>query len=377
VTTRYARESIVTFTKSFVDSTGDPIVPLDTTYPQVQIEDPNGTIVASGVGMATTTPGLWQFQWSVPVNAEVSDSWKIVWTLVDGQHDSHTKEETFGVSSQIEDQTALERSGWYLTMLGATERLVWKGDYNPHNIYVRLERADGTVLLEAEKSQLTYTAADCYHYYTIDTPTFDTECDHLITWRVQATSVSPWDYQVQHLKVPYRQFWLALPHLRFLVDKLNKIQTTPLSYLDIELYMCLERGLELLNTVHPLTAWTWSGLPQQFGSWWILCSGLWCLNSRQLLEIEVSHTLSGQTVTLEYDHSSALSEVMSRWQEMIRDWLIPAKLSAYRRSAGPGVVAVRPYRLGYPVNYRPYRIMQSSQFLQDFPVMLDNLGLYP
>lgn len=377
MTTRYSRESIVTFTQSYVDNTGDPIVPVDTTYPAVQIEDPNGTIVASGVGTATTVPGLWQFEWSVPVNAEVSDSWKIVWMLVDGQHDSHERTEAFGVSAKVEEQTALERSGWYLVMLGTTERLIWKGTYNPIDIMVTLERADETVLLEATKTQMAYTAADCYHYYTVDTPTLGTECDHLVTWRVRESAITTWEYQVQHLKVPYRSFWLALPHLRFLVDKLNKIQTTPLSYLDIELHMCLERGLELLNSVHPLTYWTWNGVPTQFGSWWILCAGLWCLNSRQLLEIEVSHTLSGQTVTLEYDHTSGLGEVMSRWQEMIRDWLMPAKLAAYRQSAGPGVVAVRPYRLGYPGNYRPYRIMQSNNFVQDFPVMLDNLGLYP
>jgi hypothetical protein len=343
----------------------------------VQIEDPNGTIVASGVGTATTTPGLWQFEWSVPTNAEVSDSWQIVWMLVDGQHDSHERREAFGVAARVEEQTALERSGWYLVMLGTSDRLIWKGTYDPVEIMVRLERADETVLLEAQKSELTHTEADCYHYYTIDTPTLGTECDHLVTWSVRESAITTWDYQVQHLKVPYRSFWLALPHLRFLVDKLNKIQTTPLSYLDIELHMSLERGLEMLNTVHPLTSWTWNGVPTQFGSWWILCAGLWCLNSRQLLEIEVSHTLSGQTVTLEYDHASALSEVMSRWQEMVREWLMPAKLAAFRASAGPGVVAVRPMRLGYPVNYRPYRIMQSNNFVQDFPVMLDNLGLYP
>ena len=105
-----------------------------------------------------------------------------------------------------------------------------------------------------------------------------------------------------------------------------------------------------------------------------LCSGLWALTSRQILEIEVQHTASGQTVTLEYDHVGPLSDVISRWQDMIRDWMMPAKLAAFRQSAGPGMVAVRPYRATY--NQRVFRMAQSAGALQDFPALLGQLGIW-
>jgi hypothetical protein len=370
----YSRGSSVTFTESFTDQVGNPILPLDSTYPTVQIETPQGVIAASGVGLATSTPGLWQFSYTIQVNAECSEDWKIIWTMTDAQHDSFEKTKAFSVVPLVEEPTELERTGSYLSMLNTAERLIWKGSFNPENILLKFERADGTVLLEVGMDQLETLQQDCYYYYYIDSPNLDTECDHLVTWRYRETAVSQWVYEVQHLKVPYRMFWFVLPYLRNLVDKLNKVTTTPLSYTDGELHKALERGLDLLNSVHPFTSWQWNTVPHGFVSWWVLCGGLWALESRLLLEIEVSHTLTGQTVTLEYDHTSGLESVLSRWNDLIWEKMQPAKLSAYRQSAGPGMVAVRPYRLNY--RNRVFRVATSAQPLQDLPGLLNSLGLY-
>lgn len=370
----YARGSTVTFTHSFLGPTGDPMVAVDASYPQVQIEDPDGAIAASGVGIATGVPGTWQFQWTVPLDAVCSDDWKLVWALTDLQYDSHTDTSAFKVVPTVEGQDGLDRTGSYLTKLGTTERIIWKGDFDPYDISLVLEMADGTVCLDKPKTELQTVQQDCYVHYYADTLSLDCQGQYLITWRYRKTELSPFVYETQSLLVPYREFWFNAPHLRLLIDKLNKVTTTPLSYLDSELHKYMQQGLGLLNSVHPLTDWRWNSVPGTFHTWWILLSGLWALNSRQLLEIEVQHVANGQTVTLEYDHVSPLSDVISRWQDMIRDWLIPAKTAAFRQACGPGLVAVRPYRLQY--YNRVYRNATSNQALQDFPALLSRLGLW-
>ncbi len=371
----YVRGATVTLTHSFVDGGGNPIPPLDTTYPQIQIEDPSGAIMASGVCLATGTPGQWQFEWTVPADAKVCDGWKIVWTLADLQRNSHQDTEGFRVITQVENLEGLDRTATYLTMEGQTERLIWKGAVDPLHIELTVNCAWQNTVMTREKSQLQGpVCTDGYYTYYTDTDAFTQPGSYLVVWRTRDSEISAWQQQIQQLMVPYWTFWMLMPHLRVLIDKLNKKTTTPLSYLESELHRSFEMGLDFLNSVHPFTDWHWMSVPRPFQSWWVMCAGLAALNSRQLLEIEVQHTLSGQTVTLEYDHAQPLSEVMTRWQEMIREWMGPAKLAAYRRWAGPGHLAVRPYRLVY--HNRVFRAATSPQSLQDFPGLLNRLGLY-
>jgi len=105
----------------------------------------------------------------------------------------------------------------------------------------------------------------------------------------------------------------------------------------------------------------------------MLPKGKGLLNHSYIANGLVVHN-SGQTVTLEYDHVGPLSDVLSRWQDMIQNWLMPAKLAAFRQSAGPGMVAVRPYRATY--NQRVFRMNQAANALQDFPATLGQLGIW-
>jgi hypothetical protein len=370
----YTRGSLVTLLHRFVGPTGDPITPIDNTYPQVQIEDPSGAIKGSGVGLTTGTPGLWQWQYTIPMDAECAP-WTAVWSITDLQLNSTVEKDVFKVIPQVVEESGLDRTATYLTMKGSTERLMWKGLSDPNELFLTFECVQEDIFIDnVPITDMTRVEQDCTVIYYYDTPALTEEGDYMATWRFRTTETSPWEYNIQYLIVPWRAFWFNLPHLRMLVDKLNKVTTTPLSYLDSELYKSMQQGLGLLNTVHPLTDWTWTTLPRPFHTWWVLCSGLWALTSRQILEIEVQHSASGQTVTLDYDHASPLSEIISRWQDMIRDWMMPAKLAAFRQSAGPGMVAVRPYRITY--NQRVFRISQSAGALQDFPALLGQLGIW-
>jgi hypothetical protein len=288
----YVRGATVTLTHNFIDGGGNPIPPLDTTYPQIQIEDPSGAIVASGVGRSTGTPGQWSFEWTVDPDATVCDGWKVTWTIADLQRNSHQDTEGFKVVSPVEELEGLDRTATYLTMQGQSERVVWKGTTDPEAMNLTINCEVQNLVLYRDKSQLSGPIClDGYLTYYTDTEVFPYPGNYFVIWRTRESVASSWNQQVQTLIVPHWDFWTLVPHLRFLVDKLNKKTTTPLSYLDSELHRSFEMGLDFLNSIHPFTDWQWSGVPRPFHTWWVMCAGLAALNSRQLLEIEVQHTL--------------------------------------------------------------------------------------
>jgi len=224
------------------------------------------------------------------MDAECS-AWTAVWSITDLQLNSTTEKDIFRVLPEVQDQEGLDRTATYLTMKGSTERLIWKGSAEPDDLHLTFECIqEDTYIDDIGFGQMTRVEQNCSVIYYLDTLPLTEEGDYLATWRFRRTPTSPWEYNLQYLVVPYRAFWFNLPHLRLLVDKLNKVTTTPLSYLDTELYRAMQNGLGLLNTVHPLTAWSQNSVPSVFNTWWVLCAGLWILNSRQLLEIEVQHT---------------------------------------------------------------------------------------
>lgn len=73
---------------------------------------------------------------------------------------------------------------------------------------------------------------------------------------------------------------------------------------------------------------------------------------------------SGQTVTLNYDHTGNIDTAISRATDFIREGLGPAKTAVYRRQAGVGVMGGRPYRVSGLHNYvYPISRMSSQDIL--------------
>ena len=377
--TNYARSTTATFTQSFLNQAGNPLVASGSNYPTVQIQDPTSQIVASGVGTSTGTPGYYTWSWAVPVDATLGMGWVIRWDFLDANQDNTEKRVTFALVDQIETPDGLDRTAGYLSMKGYSERLIWKNATNPISVQVTLKdtAGDDTWTKTYAASDLSYVYADGYHVYYYDTTASTDHADegqYLAVWRYQVSASNPFNNEVQWLVVPYDDFWYMLPHMKMLVDKLNKVTTTPLSYLDLELWQAMHNGLGFLNAIHPFTTWAFNTVPSDFYVWWFLAAGIFLLNSRQLLEIEVSHSLSGNTTSLEFEHASPLGEVLSRWESMLWDKLPPAKLSAYRQSAGPGCIAVRPIRLDY--SSRVYRVGTSSNAVSNFPELLNRLAIF-
>ena len=99
---------------------------------------------------------------------------------------------------------------------------------------------------------------------------------------------------------------------------------------------------------------------------------LWGLNAQFLLETDLQFNFSGQTVTLDYDHTGNIDTAISRATDFIREGLGPAKTAIYRRQAGVGTVAGRPYRYSGLHNF-VYPISRMSS--TDFMTLLTNYGL--
>lgn len=294
--TNYARSTTATFTQSFLNQSGNPLVAYGSNYPTVQIQDPTSQIVASGVGTSTGTPGYYTWSWAVPVDATLGMGWVIRWDFLDANQDNTEKRVTFSLVDQIETPDGLDRTAGYLSMKGYSERLIWKNATNPISVQVTLKdtAGDDTWTKTYAAGDLSYVYADGYHVYYYDTASSTDHADegqYLAVWRYQVSASNPFNNEVQWLVVPYDVFWYILPHMKMLVDKLNKVTTTPLSYLDLELWQALHNGLGFLNAIHPFTTWAFNTVPSDFYVWWFLAAGLFLLNSRQLLEIEVSHSL--------------------------------------------------------------------------------------
>ena len=294
--TNYARSTTATFTQSFLNQAGNPLVASGSNYPTVQIQDPTSQIVASGVGTSTGTPGYYTWSWAIPVDATLGMGWVIRWDFLDANQDNTEKRVTFALVDQIETPDGLDRTAGYLSMKGYSERLIWKNATNPISVQVTLKdtAGDDTWTKTYAASDLSYVYADGYHVYYYDTTASTDHADegqYLAVWRYQVSASNPFNNEVQWLVVPYDDFWYMLPHMKMLVDKLNKVTTTPLSYLDLELWQAMHNGLGFLNAIHPFTTWAFNTVPSDFYVWWFLAAGLFLLNSRQLLEIEVSHSL--------------------------------------------------------------------------------------
>ena len=156
------------------------------------------------------------------------------------------------------------------------------------------------------------------------------------------------------------------------IDKYQKRRQLLQAYQDSDIYEYLVRGLEIVNGWHPVTSFQMTSLPNQLTPYWLMAGQLWGLNAQFLLETDLQFNFSGQTVTLDYDHTGNIDTAISRATDFIREGLGPAKTAIYRRQAGPGVVAGRPYRYAGIHNF-VFPISRMSS--QDFLTMISRIGL--
>jgi hypothetical protein len=156
------------------------------------------------------------------------------------------------------------------------------------------------------------------------------------------------------------------------IDKYQKRKEIVQAYMDSDIYEYLKRGLEVVNSWHPLTNYFITSVPTPLTPYWLLAGQLWGLNAQHLMEVDLSFAFSGQTVTLDYDHTANIDTAIQRAVQFLTDHLTVAKTPLLRRSSATGVMSGRTYRFAGLHNFVfPIYRFGSSDFL----ALISNIGL--
>ena len=333
---QYARTTQVVFeTEFFEDAPANttPAVPANAAmYPAYAIVDPNGMTVNKGVGVPGSAPGRWQTRWNIG-NSEplstLSNKWRIIWNMVTAAGHQLQRTDVFDVIDLRTPDTLEDlRETGYLAYAGQGQRVALRLPRRPQELTVTAYPQVGLASpVPSDTASFTGSLADGtvneyqeqnLYTYTFNTPKFVQPTypygDYQIVWNVQQTLTSPNETIVQQLSVPPPVFWPLAKSLRTLIDKLQKKAGTVHDYADSDIYEYFKMGVGIVNGVTPQTNWDLASFPYSPMMTRFLVEGaaLWALQAQHLLAVELQFSFSGQTVTLDMDHTGGYSEVVQR-----------------------------------------------------------------
>jgi hypothetical protein len=346
---KVVRGTAVLFQELFVEEDGTSILPGDpSAYPSVSILSPTEEIIQTGVAtQVPASPGRWQFSWFVPADADLSTEdipWRIDWVMVTNGGRQLTRSSSFIAIDNIEASPD-ERQYFNLTFSGQTDRAIVRFK-NPQDL-VQLTITTPSNVTTDLTPRIEVIQQDQFHTYFADTDALTATGCYLLVWTTRRTAISPPHTFVQQIRVPELLFWLVQPDFRMLIDKIQKKEGHVQAYSDSDLYGYLLRGMDILNQTNPITSWSLTTFPSQFGflTFLIAAATWWGLQAQYLSEGELSFNFSGQTVTLDVDRTSFYADAMGRLKEYLDNELQKTKRNALRRSS-VGAVATRPYDFG-------------------------------
>lgn len=363
---KIARGTSYPFEATFVDQDGEGLVPDDpTSTPQVQVKDPEGTILKTGLGKPVSHRD-YVFEWFCPKEAvlnvpEAKYSAEWFFNVLGGSTRTHS--EDFDVIDRVEP-TPEEKKQTYINLPNKSERLFFRTEQDPFQAQGELELQiynTSNVLIanvnEVTKDQnklkpddpdrvMGVMEKDGEYVYYYDTDALPVG-EYNIFWGLRQSAVSNKAYDHQLLRVPHWNFWRMSKSLLMVIDKLKKKIGWVQSYSDADLLEYLLRGLGMVNAVTPNTNWGFGSVPtvadasSGIADAILLAATMKALTAQQILEIELSFTHGGQTVTLDYNHDygSVLSNINEQFSKFAE-----AKPRLYRVACGPGVVGVRVMR---------------------------------
>lgn len=346
---KVVRGTSVLFQELFVEEDGTPLVPGDpSAYPSISIVSPTEEIIQTGVATQVPgSPGRWQFSWFVPADAELATEdtpWRIDWLILTNGGRQITRSSRFITIDNIEASSD-ERQYFNLTFSGQTERAIVK--FKDPQESVQLTIMDPSNRSTVLTPRIQVIQQDQFHVYFADTDALTRTGCYLVIWTTRQTAVSPPHTFVQQIRVPELLFWLLQPDFRMLIDKIQKKIGHVQAYSDADLYGYMIRGVEILNQANPITNWSLTNFPSNFGfaTFLIAAATWWGLQAQYLSEAELSFNFSGQTVTLDVDRTGFYADAMGRLKEYLDNELQRTKRNALRRQS-VGAIATRPYDFG-------------------------------
>jgi len=342
------RGTTAVFEELFVSDDGSPIVPSDpTTYPQVTIEEPSGMVVGTGIG-ASLGDGRWRYQWFVPMDAElttVSTTYSMTWTMLSATGRMIEKTLEFSIIDKI-DVTENERSFTYLTLQGEEERIMIRFRFPQEELSLKIVAPDSSEMTRSITDLNVVEDQGQYVYYT-DIGPLTALGAYAIFWKSRQSVISPAVLGLQQLRVPAPCFIYYAPSLRMALDKAQKKIGLAQAYSDPDMYEYMLRGVDMINSVTPVTNWNINNVPATFGlpNFMLLASMWWALGAQYIAEGELQFDYSGQQLTLSADRTGIYDTMRGNIQSYLDDHLSSTKRNWLRRQS-VGAAANRPIDFG-------------------------------
>lgn len=353
------RRDLAVFQVSFYEDAARtiPATPIDIgQYPAYTIYDTHNVAVQSGIGQPISTPGTYKVEFLVPADAHLSyeeKRWRIEWMLVNTDNRQFDFIEAFDVRDEV--ITASEnREQKYITLCDRPYRALWRTTKRPHELVLTIYQGTSNTIVEQSSLNVGISFAhegdSVVFYRDVPQGTLRANQKYSLIWEERDDQFSVPEFTFMGLTSITPSLFSQVTSVRMLIDKFQKRLNTVQAYEDSDIVEYIEQGTALVNAGYPTTFYPLGATPQPLNVFVILMSAWWGLQAQNLLEVDLAFNFSGQTVTLDYDHTSALADVAGRWNDFISTNLPPAKMAIVRASQPFGVTAGRAYR-------------NSSQFL--------------
>ena len=377
-------------------SKATPLIPKDPlVYPSYEILDLNGITIQSGVLQQDGSPGVYSTTWSIPEDATLSNPnqrYEFKAFII-----TNTNEQA-GITHQFDvvdtEVTATEdRSQAFIVLSGREFRVMIRstsrvdldnfgslslqlvsGNTASNTFLPIAPEGTGDIVTLGDGQITEVPDGDSFiYFYDIAAGLLENNCQYIALWQIRQNAAAAEETQFQLIRSVTGQILNMTVQLRQLIDKFQKQRGRVQAYEDSDLIEYLDRGLEVINTIHPFSSWTLSFIGgSQFNAFVLLAGAWYGLNAQYLMEVDLGFAFSGQTVTLDYDHAPMLAEAINRFKDFLDSNVSPAKVAFIRANTPVGVFAGKP--MGFRALHRftfPLQTYQSGDIIQT----LSNIGI--
>lgn len=352
-TSQYYRGESVEFKVGFFQDVDqqNPRPPLDDLQPSYAILDPTGEVISTGVGLPV--PGelghysvLFDIEDTAPLSRDDSP-YRIRWTFVDNGGNTAESVAEFDVLSREHVQDTFKDKGYlYLDKKPAYIRV--RRGRRPFSISVTVYHAvSGETVYTNDNLTEILDGRDYVYQAVINPPTLTADTTYVVSWDILDTEASIPESPTEMLYILPIVSTVYMHHLDGMINKLGAYGAKEVQgWTDYEKYQAVNHGLKMFNAYHPNNVqWSLGSLPPALGHYVLLGAVYWALSATYMQEGWLSFNFSGQTASLDFDHTGMLDTALNRSLDYIRENLARDKMGFSRRASSRGVVAARPYNL--------------------------------
>ena len=355
-----------------LNSAGAPVELLDNSlYPSYAFISPSGVQVQTGVATQDGPPGHYLVQWSIPLQAELSNddrSWQLIVNVVTKRRNQVEKTWDFNIVNKQLTGSG-RRTVTDISLSGKPYRAIWRGDFDPAELSLEcyaskspedIAQAPLAVAVTKASMQKIIDGDSIAYYYDIPATNMvaNTVFDNPFTslWSARETVLSEEQQEYQQIRLIKKQGFEKINGVRFMVDRFQHRFGTAQHMSDGDLVESLVRGLGMFNQWYPYSNYTPEQFPDSFDTFWIMFSSVWMLQSQRMLLGNLAFNFSGQSITLDYDQTGVIDSAISGMTEWLNTHVTPAKYMLNRQRSLTGVAGVRPARLPGAAYNRVYKI---------------------